>query len=152
MIGMVLLIVFAVMLGLFPVEMGGGGHIVLPAATLGLPFTAYIADSPAIRWKMPVRITSARHGPRNVPEHVVVLKRTLKNGPAGAGVISVRPPPAAMTGSFVIGVRGAGGKDATTKLGAVLGKDVTLMLGVVLVLFDPADPVEPRCRRALPMD
>jgi oligopeptide transport system permease protein len=134
-IGMVLLIVFAVMLGLFPVGgWGQPGHIVLPALALSLPFAAYIARltrSGMLEELQSDHIRTARA--KGMPEHIVVLKHALKN--AFLPVLSYLGPAtaAAMTGSFVIekvfAVPGVG----THFVDAVLGKDVTLILGVVLV-------------------
>ena len=134
-IGMVLLIVFAVMLGLFPVGgWGQPGHIVLPALALSLPFAAYIARltrSGMLEELQSDHIRTARA--KGMPEHIVVFKHALKN--AFLPVLSYLGPAtaAAMTGSFVIekvfAVPGVG----THFVDAVLGKDITLILGVVLV-------------------
>lgn len=134
-IGMVLLIVFAVMLGLFPVGgWGQPGHIILPALALSLPFAAYIARltrSGMLEELQSDHIRTARA--KGMPERVVVLKHALKN--AFLPVLSYLGPAtaAAMTGSFVVekvfAVPGVG----THFVDAVLGKDITLILGVVLV-------------------
>jgi len=134
-IGMVLLIIGAVHLGLFPVGgWGDPGHIALPALALSLPFAAYIARltrTGMIEELQSDHIRTARA--KGMPEHVVIFKHALKN--AFLPVLSYLGPAtaAAMTGSFVVekvfAVPGVG----THFVDAVLGKDVTLILGVVLV-------------------
>jgi len=134
-IGMVLLIMGAVYLGLFPVGgWGEPGHIVLPALALSLPFAAYIARltrTGMIEELQSDHVRTARA--KGMPEHVVIFKHALKN--AFLPVLSYLGPAtaAAMTGSFVVekvfAVPGVG----THFVDAVLGKDVTLILGVVLV-------------------
>jgi oligopeptide transport system permease protein len=134
-IGMVLLIMGAVHLGWFPVGgWGEPGHIVLPALALSLPFAAYIARltrTGMIEELQSDHIRTARA--KGMPEHVVIFKHALKN--AFLPVLSYLGPAtaAAMTGSFVVekvfAVPGVG----THFVDAVLGKDITLILGVVLV-------------------
>lgn len=134
-IGMVLLIMFAVHLGWFPVGgWGEPGHLLLPALALSLPFAAYIARltrSGMLEELQSDHVRTARA--KGMPERVVVLKHALKN--AFLPVLSYLGPAtaAAMTGSFVVekvfAVPGVG----THFVDAVLGKDVTLILGVVLV-------------------
>ncbi len=134
-IGTLLLVIFAVWLGLFPIAgWGGFSHLVLPAVTLSLPFAAYIAR--LTRFGMIDQlgadyIRTARA--KGLPEIRVVLKHALKN--ALLPVLSYLGPAAAMamTGSFVVekvfAVPGIG----THFVDAVLSKDLTLIMGVVLV-------------------
>ncbi len=133
-IGTALLVVFAVGLGLFPI--GGWGnlsHLVLPAVTLALPFAAYIAR--LTRFGMADQLESdyvrtARA--KGVPEWRVVIGHALKN--AFRPVLSYLGPASAiaLTGSFVVekvfAVPGIG----THFVDAVLSKDLTLIMGVVL--------------------
>ena len=133
--GTVLLVVFAVSLDLLPVGgWGGFSHILLPAIALSLPFAAYIAR--LVRTGMLEELQSdhvrtARA--KGLPERVVIFKHALKN--AFLPVLSYLGPAtaAAMTGSFVVekvfAVPGIG----THFVDAVLGKDLTLITGVVLV-------------------
>ncbi len=133
-IGAALLVVFAVWLGLFPIAGWGSPlHAVLPAVTLALPFAAYIArltrfgmidemGADYVRTARAKGLSSSR----------VVLKHALKN--AFLPVLSYLGPAAAMamTGSFVVekifAVPGIG----THFVNAVLSKDLTLIMGVVL--------------------
>ncbi|MBT4583608.1 MAG: ABC transporter permease [Phycisphaerae bacterium] len=134
-VGVVLLIVFSVWLGWFPV--GGWGswkHIVLPSIALSLPFAAYIAQftrSGMVEQLASDHIRTARA--KGLSERVVVMKHALKN--AFLPVLSYLGPAtaAAMTGSFVVekvfAVPGIG----THFVDAVLGKDITVLMGIVLV-------------------
>ena len=134
-IGVTLLVVFSAWLHWFPI--GGWGswqHVVLPSFALSLPFAAYISQltrSGMIEQLKSDHIRTARA--KGLPEYVVVLKHALKNallpvlsycGPASA---------AALTGSFVVekvfSVPGVG----THFVDAVLGKDITVLMGIVLV-------------------
>ncbi len=134
-VGSALLVVFGVWLGVAPIGGWGSlGHVVLPALTLALPFAAYIAR--LLRFGMidELRSDYARTArAKGVPERVVVLKHALKN--AFLPVLSYLGPAAAMamTGSFVVekifAVPGIG----THFVNAVLSKDLTLIMGVVLV-------------------
>jgi oligopeptide transport system permease protein len=134
-IGVVLLVVFAVWLQWFPVSgWGTWRHLVLPSVALSLPFAAYIAQltrAGMIEQLRSDHIRTARA--KGLPERTVVLKHAMKNallpvlnylGPATA---------AAMTGSFVVekvfAVPGIG----THFVDAVLGKDITVLMGIVLV-------------------
>jgi oligopeptide transport system permease protein len=133
-IGTVLLVMFAVAWPIFPV--GGWGstrHLVLPALTLSLPFAAYIAR--LTRYGMIEQMESdyvrtARA--KGLREREVVLRHALRN--AFLPVLSYLGPAAAMamTGSFVVekvfAVPGVG----THFVDAVLAKDLTLVMGVVL--------------------
>jgi oligopeptide transport system permease protein len=133
-IGTALLVVFSVRYTIFPIGgWGGFSHLVLPAVTLSLPFAAYIAR--LTRFGMIDQLESeyvrtARA--KGLPEHRVVLKHALKN--AFLPVLSYLGPAAAiaLTGSFVVekvfAVPGIG----THFVDAVLSKDLTLIMGVVL--------------------
>ena len=134
-IGTVLLVVFAVIWPILPIAGWGGlRYLVLPAVTLALPFAAYIAR--LTRFGMIEQlgadyVRTARA--KGVPEMQVVLGHALKN--AFLPVLSYLGPAsaAALTGSFVVekvfAVPGIG----THFVDAVLGKDLTLIMGVVLV-------------------
>ena len=134
-IGVVLLIVFAVWLQWFPISgWGTWKHLVLPSIALSLPFAAYIAQltrSGMIEQLRSDHIRTARA--KGLPERVVVLKHAMKN--ALLPVVSYLGPAtaAAMTGSFVIekvfAIPGVG----THFVDAVLGKDITVLMGIVLV-------------------
>lgn len=134
-IGVVLLVVFAVWLQWFPISgWGTWRHLVLPSVSLSLPFAAFIAQltrAGMIEQLRSDHIRTARA--KGLPERTVVLKHAMKNallpvlnyiGPATA---------AAMTGSFVVekvfAVPGIG----THFVDAVLGKDITVLMGIVLV-------------------
>jgi oligopeptide transport system permease protein len=133
-VGTALLVIFAVWLKWFPIaEWGGLRSMVLPAITLSLPFAAYIAR--LTRFGMIEQLSAdyirtARA--KGVPEYKVVLKHALKN--AFLPVLSYLGPAAAaaMTGSFVVekvfAVPGVG----QHFVDAVLSKDLTLIMGVVL--------------------
>ncbi|MAB83842.1 MAG: hypothetical protein CMJ24_10480 [Phycisphaerae bacterium] len=133
--GTVLLVVFAVSLGIAPVGgWGGFSHIVLPAIALSLPFAAYIARLVRTGMLEELRSDHVRTArAKGMPERVVIYKHALKN--AFLPVLSYLGPAtaAAMTGSFVVekvfAVPGIG----THFVDAVLGKDITLITGVVLV-------------------
>lgn len=134
-IGTVLLMIFGVWLTVAPIGgWGRPGHVILPALTLSMPFAAYIAR--LTRFGMIDQlgldyIRTARA--KGLPERRVVLKHALKN--AFLPVLSYLGPAAAvaMTGSFVVekvfAVPGIG----IHFVDAVLSKDITLIMGVVLV-------------------
>ena len=134
-IGVVLLIVFSVWLQWFPISgWGTWRHLVLPSIALSLPFSAYIAQltrAGMIEQLRSDHIRTARA--KGLPEHIVVLKHAMKN--ALLPVVSYLGPAtaAAMTGSFVIekvfAIPGIG----THFVDAVLGKDITVLMGIVLV-------------------
>ena len=134
-IGVVLLIVFSVWLQWFPISgWGTWRHLVLPSIALSLPFSAYIAQltrAGMIEQLRSDHIRTARA--KGLPEYVVVLKHAMKN--ALLPVVSYLGPAtaAAMTGSFVIekvfAIPGIG----THFVDAVLGKDITVLMGIVLV-------------------
>jgi len=134
-VGSALLVLFSFYLGWFPVQgWGGVEHLVLPAVTLSLPFAAYIARLTRFGMLDQMNedyIRTARA--KGVPEIKVVLKHALRN--AFLPVLSYLGPAAAaaLTGSFVVekvfNVPGIG----THFVDAVLGKDLTMIMGVVLV-------------------
>jgi oligopeptide transport system permease protein len=133
-VGTVLLVVFSVWLRVLPIGgWGGVSHLILPAITLSLPFAAYIAR--LTRFGMIEQLSAdyirtARA--KGLPESQVILKHALKN--AFLPVLSYLGPAAAaaMTGSFVVekvfAVPGIG----QHFVDAVLSKDLTLIMGVVL--------------------
>ena len=134
-IGSALLMLFAVKLGLFPVGgWGGVRSVALPAFTLSLPFAAYI--SRLVRFGM-IEEMSADHirtaRAKGLPRWKVAFKHALKN--AFLPVLSYLGPATAvaLTGSFVVekvfAVPGIG----QNFVDGVLGKDITLVMGVVLV-------------------
>ena len=134
-IGSALLMFFAVKLGVFPVGGWGGiSYIVLPAVTLSLPFAAYI--SRLVRFGM-IEEMGADHirtaRAKGLPRWKVAFKHALKN--AFLPVLSYLGPATAvaLTGSFVVekvfAVPGIG----QHFVDGVLGKDITLVMGVVLV-------------------
>lgn len=133
--GSVLLILFGALLGWFPV--GGWGTplaVVLPALTLSLPFAAYIAR--LVRYGM-IEQMSTDHirtaRAKGLPRWKTALKHALKN--AFLPVLSYLGPATAvaLTGSFVVekvfAVPGIG----RHFVDGVLSKDITLVMGVVLV-------------------
>ena len=134
-VGAVLLIVFAAWLRWFPVAQWGRPiDLVLPAVTLSLPFAAYI--SRLVRFGMIEQMTTdhARTArAKGLPEYRVALKHSMKN--AFLPVLSYLGPAAAiaLTGSFVVekifSVPGVG----RHFVDGVLSKDLTLIMGVVLV-------------------
>ncbi len=133
-IGTVLLLVFSVLLGVFPVAEWGARGAVLPAFTLSLPFAAYIAR--LTRMSMIESfgadyIRTARA--KGVSESRVILKHALKN--AFLPVLSFLGPASAlaMTGSFIVErvftVPGMG----QHFVDGVQNKDLFLIMGVVLI-------------------
>jgi len=134
-IGSALLMLLAVKLKLFPVGGWGGlSFIALPALTLSLPFAAYI--SRLVRFGMIEEmgadyIRTARA--KGLTRARVALRHALKN--AFLPVLSYLGPATAvaLTGSFVVekvfAVPGVG----QHFVDGVLGKDITLVMGVVLV-------------------
>jgi oligopeptide transport system permease protein len=133
-IGTLLLVIFSVWFKVLPIAgWGGVRFMILPAITLSLPFAAYIARLTRfgmIEQMQADYIRTARA--KGVPEYKVVLKHALKN--AFLPVLSYLGPAAAaaMTGSFVVekvfAVPGIG----QHFVDAVLSKDLTLIMGVVL--------------------
>lgn len=133
--GAVLLGVFGAWLRLVPVGgWGTPGHLVLPVLTLSLPFAAYLTR--LVRTGMLEELASdhvraARA--RGLSEPRVIVVYALRG--ALAPVIAYLGPALAiaMTGSFVVervfAVPGIG----THFVDAVLAKDLTLVMGVVLV-------------------
>jgi oligopeptide transport system permease protein len=134
-IGSALLMLFAVQLRIFPVGGWGGiSFIMLPALTLSLPFAAYI--SRLVRFGMIEEmgadyIRTARA--KGLSRGRVALRHALKN--AFLPVLSYLGPATAvaLTGSFVVekvfAVPGVG----QHFVDGVLGKDITLVMGIVLV-------------------
>lgn len=134
-IGVVLLVVFAVWLQWFPVSgWGTWQHLVLPSLALSLPFAAYIAQLTRVGMIEQMRSDHIRTSrAMGIPERTVIFKYALKN--AFLPVLSYLGPAtaAAMTGSFVVekvfAVPGIG----VHFVDAVLGKDITVLMGIVLV-------------------
>lgn len=134
-IGTVLLLIFALLLGWFPVaQWGTPQSIVLPAVTLSLPFAAYIARLTRMGMIDALGadyIRTARA--KGAAERSVLLKHALKN--AFLPVLSFLGPAAAlaMTGSFIVErvftVPGMG----QHFVNAVQNKDLFLIMGVVLI-------------------
>ncbi len=134
-IGSVLLALFAVKLGLFPIGgWGGFSHLVLPSVALSLPFAAYIARLTRFGMIDEMRkdyVRTARA--KGLPEHRIAYGHALRN--AFLPVLSYLGPATAiaMTGSFVVekvfAVPGIG----RHFVDGVLSKDITLIMGVVLV-------------------
>jgi oligopeptide transport system permease protein len=134
-IGTVLILVFGLWLGLFPI--GGWGQIAnlaLPSFTLSLPFAAYIARLTRMGMLENLSadyIRTARA--KGVSERGVLLRHALKN--AFLPVLSYLGPACAlaMTGSFVVervfSVPGMG----QHFVNAVQNKDLFLLIGVVMV-------------------
>jgi oligopeptide transport system permease protein len=134
-IGAALSIVFALKLGWLPIAgWGGFRHLVLPAVTLSLPYTAYIARlarGGTIEVMQQDFIRTARA--KGVSETAIVLRHALKGailpvvsylGPAAAGI---------MTGSFVVetlfSVPGMG----QWFVRGAINRDYSLVLGTALV-------------------
>jgi oligopeptide transport system permease protein len=134
-IGTVLLLLFALLLGLFPVaEWGTPRALVLPAVTLSLPFAAYIARLTRMGMMDALGADFVRTArAKGVSERSVLLRHALKN--AFLPVLSFLGPATAlaMTGSFVVErvftVPGMG----QHFVNAVQNKDLFLIMGVVLI-------------------
>lgn len=133
--GALLLLLFAAKLRWFPIGGWGGiSHAVLPMVVLSLPFAAYI--SRLVRFGM-IEQMSTDHLrtalAKGLSRAQAARRHALKN--AFLPVLSYLGPAmaAAMTGSFVVekvfAVPGLG----RHFVDAVLGKDITLIMGVVLV-------------------
>ena len=130
-----LLLIGGVWLDWFPVSgWGQPDHLVLPAIALSLPFAAYIGR--LVRSGMLEQLASDHVRTlraAGLPERTILLRHALRN--AFLPVLSYLGPAtaAAMTGSFVVervfAVPGIGNHF----IEAVLGKDITLIMGVVLV-------------------
>lgn len=136
-IGALLMIVFSLELGWLPVAgWGSYPHLILPAITLALPYTAYVARlarAGTIEVMQQDFIRTARA--KGVPERLVVVKHALRGallpvvsylGPAAAGI---------MTGSFVVetlfGVPGMG----QWFVKGAINRDYSVVLGTALVYF-----------------
>jgi oligopeptide transport system permease protein len=134
-VGAALLIIFAVAIPLFPV--GGWGtarHLALPALTLSLPFAAYVARLTRMGMLEQMKSDYVRTAlAKGLSRRQAALRHALRN--ALLPVVSYLGPAAAvaLTGSFVVekvfAVPGIG----RHFVDAVLGKDITLVMGVVLV-------------------
>ena len=134
-LGTLLLLVFGVWLAWVPV--GGWGtlkHLILPALTLSLPFTAYIARLTRMGMLEALSadyIRTARA--KGACESSILLRHALKN--AFLPVLSYLGPATAyaMTGSFVVervfNVPGLG----QHFVHAVQNKDLFVIIGIVLV-------------------
>ncbi len=134
-IGAVLMLVFALLLGWLPVAgWGTPGHVVLPAIALALPTAAYIARlarAGTIEVMTEDFVRTARA--KGLPESVVVLKHAFRGailpvvsflGPAAAGIL---------TGSFVVetlfGVPGIG----RWFVNGATGRDYYVVLGTIVL-------------------
>lgn len=134
-IGTALLLVFAVLIPVFPVGgWGGPSKAILPAITLSLPFAAYIARLTRMGMIEALGadyIRTARA--KGASERAVLYKHALKN--AFLPVLSFLGPATAlaMTGSFVIEkvftIPGMG----QHFVNGVQNKDLFLIMGVVLI-------------------
>jgi len=133
-IGTVLLLLFGVLLPVFPVASWSPGGAVLPAVTLSLPFAAYIARLTRMGMIDALGADYVRTArAKGAAERVVLMRHALKN--AFLPVLSYLGPATAyaMTGSFVVervfNVPGIG----QHFVNAVQTKDLFLIMGVVLV-------------------
>jgi oligopeptide transport system permease protein len=134
-IGAALLITFAVVLRWFPIGGWGGlRHLFLPALTLSLPFAAYIARLTRFGMIEQMRADYVRTArAKGLSWRRAAMRHALKN--AFLPVLSYLGPAAAaaMTGSFVVekvfAVPGIG----QHFVDAVINKDLTLIMGIVLV-------------------
>ncbi|MSR18674.1 MAG: ABC transporter permease [Phycisphaerales bacterium] len=132
--GTILLILFSAKLHWFPIGGWGGlSHAILPMIALSLPFSAYIAR--LIRFGMIEQMETAHVRTalaKGLSRRQAAYRHALKN--AFLPVLSYLGPATAvaMTGSFVIekvfAVPGLG----RHFVDGVLGKDITLVMGVVL--------------------
>lgn len=133
--GTLLLLLFSVLVPLFPVASWGSPRdLVLPAVTLSLPFAAYIARLTRVGMIEALSSDYVRTArAKGLPERTVVLRHALKN--AFLPVLSYLGPATAlaMTGSFVVErvftVPGLGQHFVS----AVQNKDLFLIMGVVVV-------------------
>lgn len=134
-IGTVLLLVFSLVLGIFPVaEWGTLRALVLPSITLSLPFAAYIARLIRMGLIEAIQADYVRTArAKGVGEVKVLINHALKN--AFLPVLSFLGPATAlaMTGSFVVervfSVPGLG----QHFVNGVQNKDLFLIMGVVLI-------------------
>lgn len=134
-VGAGILMLFAARLQWFPIGgWGGVSYVVLPAFALSLPYAAYIAR--LVRYGMIEQMNAdyARTArAKGLSRSGVAVKHVLKN--AFLPVLSYLGPATAtaMTGSFVVekifAVPGIG----QHFVDGVTGKDITLVMGVVLV-------------------
>lgn len=134
-VGAALLVAFAVAVPVFPVGgWGGMRHLALPALTLSLPFAAYIARLTRMGMIEQMRSDYVRTAlAKGLSQRQAAMRHALRN--ALLPVVSYLGPAAAvaMTGSFVVekvfAVPGVG----RHFVDGVLSKDITLIMGVVLV-------------------
>jgi ABC-type dipeptide/oligopeptide/nickel transport system permease component len=134
-VGAGILMLFAAHLRWFPLGGWGGlSYVILPALALSLPYAAYIAR--LVRYGMIEQMNAdyARTArAKGLSRGRVALRHVLKN--AFLPVLSYLGPATAtaMTGSFVVerifAVPGVG----QHFVDGVIGKDITLVMGVVLV-------------------
>jgi oligopeptide transport system permease protein len=136
-IGAVLILVFALQLGWFPVAgWGSTDHLWLPALTLGLPYSAYIARlvrAGTIDAMQQDYIRTARA--KGLPESEVVMRHAFRAAVAPA--VSFLGPAAAgiMTGSFVVEVLfGVPGMGQWFVKGAI-NRDYAVVLGTATIYF-----------------
>ena len=134
-IGALLVLVFALRLKLLPVAgWGSFRHLILPAITLALPYTAVVARlarNGTIEVMQQDFIRTARA--KGVPEHRVVLGHALRGalmpvvsflGPAAAGIL---------TGSFVVeSLFGIPGMGQWFVRGAI-NRDYSVVLGTAII-------------------
>jgi len=132
--GSLLLMVFTLQLQWLPIGWGSFSQLILPAVTLSLPFSAYIARLTRLGMIDVLSSDFVRTArAKGVSPPVVVIKHALKV--AFLPVLSFLGPAAAaaMTGSFVVekvfNIPGMG----KYFVDAVLNKDLFLIMGVVLV-------------------
>lgn len=132
--GTILLLVFPVLLGVGRVgSWGQPGDVILPAITLSLPFSAYIARLTRLGMIDVLNSDYVRTArAKGLPARRVIMKHALKN--AFLPVLSYLGPAAAfaMTGSFVVemvfNVPGVG----QHFVNAVQNKDLFVIMGVTL--------------------
>jgi oligopeptide transport system permease protein len=134
-IGAVLMLVFALWLGWFPVAgWGGFSHIVLPAVALALPTAAYVARlarAGTVEVMSEDFVRTARA--KGLAEREVILKHALRG--AVLPVVSFLGPAAAaiLTGSFVVetlfGIPGLG----RWFVNGATGRDYYIVLGTIVL-------------------
>jgi oligopeptide transport system permease protein len=134
-LGPILMIIFALWLGLLPVAgWGEPGNVVLPAVTLGTAYAAYIARLTRGGMLEVVNqdyIRTARA--KGLPERIVVMRHALKGGLLP--VVSFLGPAAAglLTGTVVVeqifAIPGVGRFFITS----ALNRDYTMVIGTVLL-------------------
>lgn len=133
--GSLLILLFAAKIRLFPIAgWGTPSHAILPMVTLSLPFAAYIARLLRFGLVEQMQTDHLRTAlAKGLTRRQAAFRHALKN--AFLPVLSFLGPAlaVAMTGSFVVekvfAVPGLGRHFVE----GVLGKDITLVMGVVLV-------------------